>query len=69
VLEAHGKVFITVHTFKTGEDRAHMYEGTTSNSPNHAHVRNELVCLTLKEKCLAASMRVVGGAMEEMDEA
>ncbi len=34
----------------------------------HAHVRDELVCHTLKEKCLAASMKALVGYTKELDQ-
>ncbi len=34
----------------------------------HAHVRDKLVCFTLKAKCLTTSVKVVVGDMEELEE-
>ncbi len=33
----------------------------------HAHVRNGLVCRTLKEKCLGATVKTLVGGVEELD--
>ncbi len=42
--------------------------GIYSRRSYHAHVRHELVCLALKEKCLSPETKVLVGNLEDLDE-